>query len=453
MSNFLSRTFKGDISVWFIFGALCIISLIEMFSASSFLVSSSGSIQGPIMRHFLFMLVGVCLILVIQVVKFPWIRFAGYAGLALSLVLLVYTLLFGVEHQGSSRFMSVAGYQFQPSEVAKISLVIVVADQIERMQNKSYREKYFWIVMAVVGATCFLIFLENFSTAALLFGTVMVMMFIGEVNVRKLFLVFGAVVGVVALILAVASIIPEEVYRESDNKILALFDRAYTWVARFKNFFAGEGDAKYIITDSNRQIANAQIAIARGGFLPGLPGSSIQRDFLSEAFSDFIFVIIVEEGGFFVGVLVILLYLLLLYRAYRVAQKSRTLFCAILVIGISLLIVIQALMHVWVSVDLMPVTGQPLPIISRGGTSMLVTCLYFGIFINVTRNILAGNEEPVAVGMSENHERTTGISAERQSSGYDGRTDAGMAGTPDDMMITVEKVSPDADRIVESDTE
>lgn len=441
MSNFLSRTFKGDISVWFIFGALCIISLMEMFSASSFLVSRSGSIQGPIMRHFLFMLVGIGLILAIQIVKFPWIRFAGYAGLALSLVLLLATLLFGVEHQGSSRFMSVAGFQFQPSEFAKISLVIVVADQIERMQDKAYRDKSFWFVMIGVVITCFLIFLENFSTAALLFGTIMTMMFIGEVNVKKLFMIIAVVVAAVALVLAIAVIIPEDVYRESDSKILALFDRAYTWVARFKNFFVGDGEARYIITDSNRQIANAQIAIARGGFLPGLPGSSVQRDFLSEAFSDFIFVIIVEEGGFFAGVVVIALYLFLLYRAYRVAQKSRTLFCAILVIGISLLIVLQALMHVLVSVNLMPVTGQPLPIISRGGTSMLVTCLYFGILINVTRNILAENAEPVAANTTDSQSAHPDVATASPKA-----TDTvAVESEPsdNDVHITIEKINSD----------
>lgn len=392
MSSFLSKTLKGDRYVWFVYIALIVISIIEMFSASSFLVSRSGSISAPIMRHIQFIAGGFVLMLIVQLIDFKYMRLGGYALWAISIVLLLYTLVAGVEQAGSSRFLNLAGFQFQPSELAKISLVIVIADQIERMQQRDYQMKYYWFVAAGIGITCLLIFFENLSTAALLFITTMTMMLIGEVSWKKLAATLGVVVVGLSIVLVIASVIPEEVYRESDNKIIGLFDRAYTWVARFENFAGGEEVDKYKITDKNYQVAHAQIAIARGGFLPHMPGSSVQRDFLPEAFSDYIFAIIVEEGGFFMGVAVIILYLILLFRAYKVAQKSSSLFCAILVIGVSLLIVFQALMHVCVSVDMMPVTGQPLPLVSRGGTSMLINCLYFGVIISITRSIISADE-------------------------------------------------------------
>lgn len=395
MNNFLNRTLKGDRWVWLIFIALCVISLVEMFSASSYLVSRSGSIHGYIMRHFQFIAFGFVLMLIVQVIDFKWMRLGGYVLWVISIILLIYTLLFGVEQAGSSRFLSVAGFQFQPSEFAKISLVIVIADQIERMQQAAYQAKYYWFVAAGIYFTCFLIFLENLSTAALLFATTMFMMYIGEVAWKKLLATVSVVIAGLALVLTIAAVIPQEVLHDSDNKVIQLFDRADTWVARFRNF-AGDDEeqSKYVITDKNYQVAHAQIAIARGGFLPGMPGTSVQRDYLPEAYSDYIFAIIIEEGGFFAGIAVICLYLCLLYRSYKVAQKSNSLFCAILVIGVSLLIVFQALMHVCVSANLMPVTGQPLPLVSRGGTSMLVNCVYFGMIISITRSIMASEQKP-----------------------------------------------------------
>lgn len=405
MNNFFKRTLQGDRIVWILFFALCFVSIVEMFSASSFLVSKTGSIHGPILRHVMFIGVGFVIMLIVQLIEFKYVRFIGYIGLAISWVLLVYTLLFGVEQAGAARFLSVAGFQFQPSEFAKISLIIVVADQIERMQMSEYQAKAYWMIAAVIGVTCALIFLENLSTAAILFVITMTMMWIGEVNWKRLAATVSVVIVGVGLVLGIAMVIPEETFHQSDNKILGLFERAYTWVARIENFAGEDSDpmAKYKITDDNYQIAHAQIAVARGGFIPHMPGSSVQRDFLPEAFSDFIFAIIVEEGGFFAGIAVILLYLILLFRAGVVARKSDSLFCAILVIGVTLMIVIQAFIHVGVSVHLGPVTGQPLPLVSRGGTSILVNCVYFGIIISVTRYIQhqqekASNSPQVAVG-------------------------------------------------------
>ena len=389
MNKFLAKTLQGDRVVWAVFLFLFIISMVEMFSASSMLVHKSASVQGPILRHAVFYAVGFMALLIVQLVDFKRIRQFGYLGLAASWLLLLYTTFFGgVEQAGAARWISVAGFQFQPSELARLSLIIVIADMVERMQNEERQRKLFWFVIGIIVITCGMIFTENFSTAAILFVITMTMMWIGEINWRKLLVVCSGVVGAVLLILFIAWVIPVEVYNEYDNPVVQVFERAYTWVARIENFFVNDDSVNpFKTTDSNFQANHAQMAIARGGFLPSGPGTSVESNYLPEAFSDFIFAIIVEELGFFMGIFVIFLYLWLLFRAGKVAQQSNSLFCAILVIGVTLLVVLQAFIHVGVSVHLGPVTGQPLPLISRGGTSLLVNCIYFGIIISVTKYI------------------------------------------------------------------
>lgn len=389
MNKFLAKTLQGDRVVWTIFLFLFIISVVEMFSASSMLVHISGSVQGPILRHALFFAIGFMALLIVQLVDFKYIRLLGYVGLAASWILLLYTSFFGgVEQAGAARWIDIGGFRFQPSEVAKLSLIVVVADMIERMQDEERQNKLFWYVIGAIVITCGMIFTENFSTAALLFVITMTMMLIGEINWRKLLTVCTGVVGVVLIILLMALFIPDDVFYNSGNPVFEKLERAKTWVARIENFAGDEETvSRFKVTDGNFQENHAQMAIARGGFLPSGPGTSVESNYLPEAFSDFIFAIIVEELGFFMGIFVMFLYLWLLFRAGRVARQSDSLFCAILVIGVTLLIVLQAFVHIAVSVHLIPVTGQPLPLISRGGTSILVNCIYFGIIISVTKYI------------------------------------------------------------------
>ena len=390
MNKFLAKTLQGDRVVWIIFALLFSISMVEMFSASSMLVhwSSSSSIHSPILRHAMFFAVGFMGMMIVQMIDFKWIRLLGYAGLALSWVLLVFTMFFGTKQAGAARWLEIGGFQFQPSEVAKLSLIIVIADQIERLQNIEKQNKYFWYIIGIIVFTCGMIFTENFSTAAILFVITMTMMWIGEMNWRKLGVVVAGAIGAVMLILFVAWVIPDDVYYSSKNPVLQKLERAKTWVARIENFAGGEETvSKFKVTDDNFQENHAQMAIARGGFIPHGPGTSVERNYLPEAFSDFIFAIIVEELSIWMGIFVMFLYLWLLFRAGRVARQSDSLFCAILVIGVTMLIVLQAFIHIGVSVHLGPVTGQPLPLISRGGTSILVNCVYFGLIISVTRHI------------------------------------------------------------------
>ncbi len=198
-------------------------------------------------------------------------------------------------------------------------------------------------------------------------------------------IVGGSITAVAALALTLVMVVPE-------NKMPKAFDRAYTWKARIERFVDGKGDdtQKYVINDENRQMMHGKMAIARGGVVGVFPGNSIERDYLPQAYSDFIYSIIVEEMGLFGGIFVILLYLILLFRAGMIATKCESVFPALLVTGLSLMIVLQAFISMSVATSLGPVTGQPLPLISRGGTSIIITCLYFGIILGVTRQLRLG---------------------------------------------------------------
>jgi cell division protein FtsW len=215
------------------------------------------------------------------------------------------------------------------------------------------------------------------------------MMFIGRISLK--YLGSMATVLIVTLLIGYGAVkaIPE-------NSMPHMFKRAYTWVARIERHSdKGVKENKYVINDKNRQEKYGQIAIARGGVFGVLPGNSVERDYLPQAYSDFIFSIIVEEMGSIGGVVVIILYLILLFRAGQIATKCSSVFAAILVIGLSLMIVIQTFINMSVATSLIPVTGQPLPLISRGGTSILITCIYFGIIFGITRQIKEEDQLPI----------------------------------------------------------
>lgn len=376
----------------------------EMFSASSTLVSRGSSIGAPILRHIMFLGIGTALMVMVQQVDYKVIKMLGYVGWVVSLGLLIFTLVKGVSANDAARWLSLGGAQFQPSELAKLCLIIMTADWIsraKRTEDDEFEKKYFkWIALAIV-ATCGLILPENFSTAALLFIVVSIMLFCGQIAFKRLASFWGMIVLFIAIIFAIAVMIPEENYQSENLRnsnavtrtFYKTFGRAYTWVARIENFGkSSDPNEKYKIHSSNLQPVHGQIAIARGGVFPHGPGTSVQRNRLPEAFSDFIFAIIVEELGLIGGVFVIMLYLILLFRAGRIVWKSTTVYPAVLVMGLALIIVLQAFIHVAVSVQLIPVTGQPLPLISRGGTSILITCIYFGLILSVTRYAAANGE-------------------------------------------------------------
>ena len=278
--------------------------------------------------------------------------------------------------------MTFMGLQFQPSELAKMAVIIAVSFILSKKQDEyGANPKAFKYIMILTGLVFILIAPENLSTAMLLFGVVCMMMFIGRVSAKKLFGMLGllALVGGVAVGILMA--IPAKTLHNTPG-----LHRFETWQNRVSGFFDKEEvpAAKFDI-DKDAQIAHARIAIATSHVVGKGPGNSIQRDFLSQAFSDFIFAIVVEEMGLIGGIFVVFLYLWLLMRAGRIAQKCERTFPAFLVMGIALLLVSQAILNMMVAVGLFPVTGQPLPLVSKGGTSTLINCAYIGMILSVSR--------------------------------------------------------------------
>jgi cell division protein FtsW len=387
MDNLLKKYLRGDATLWIVFIGLCILSSIEMYSASSTLAYKASNHAAPMLRHVGFLAGGALIAFGVHLIPYRYIRISSYLGLFMSVLLLIYVLFKGQSENDAARWIVIGGVQFQPSELAKLSVIIVAADLISRIKDNKNDEKiYFWNTLIMLGLICPLILLENFSTAFILFVVVFIMMFIGRVSLKRLGLLAGGLVLVLVLAFGAVKAIP----RESMPK---MFDRAYTWVGRIDRYKTEKKDekAKYTITDENRQVQHGRIAIARGGVFGVMPGNSVERDFLPQAYSDFIYAIILEEMGLIGGFFVIILYLILLFRAGKIATKCASVFPALLVIGLSLMIVIQTFINMSVATSLIPVTGQPLPLISRGGTAILITCVYFGIILGITRQI---KEEP-----------------------------------------------------------
>jgi cell division protein FtsW len=388
--SLVSKLFKGDKGVWFIFMFLCLISLVEVFSATSTIAYKNAQHWAPIMRHGTFLLAGFGAILLIENVEEKYFKYAVVV-LPISLFLLMLTQFMGETTNGSQRWLNLAGISFQPSELAKLSLIITVAFILSKKNNITEAARFKWLVCIIL-VTCALIFFDNLSTAVLLFVVCYLMMLIGGVSIIKLLKLAGFLSALALMLFVIIRYTPKDIAEKY------LPDRAITWQNRLKN--SGEkidysNPTEYKLNDGNYQKTHAQIAIARGGIIGKLPGHGQQRDFLPQAYSDFIYAIIIEELGLVGGFAVLFLYIALMIRVGVIARKCEKKFSRILVMGCGLLIGVQALINMSVAVvDIMPVTGQPLPLISRGGTSTLITCVYFGIILSISRfDANMGNEE------------------------------------------------------------
>lgn len=380
--DLLRNLFKGDKVIWIIFLLLCLVSIIEVFSASSTLTYKSGDHWRPITMHIILMLVGAVVVVIVHNIPCRWFK-TFILLLPVSWILLISVLAIGALTNGARRWIDLGFIQFQPSELAKMGTIITVAYILSRMQEENgANSKAFRYILYVTGFTCLLIFTENLSTAVLLAFSVLLMMYVGRIPFRQL----GALVsiGAAALLLALATIkfVPAEAWDDIG------LHRMVTWQSRLDNHFDTSviPPEKFDI-DADAQIAHANIAIASSGILGKGPGNSVQRDFLSQAFSDFIYAIIIEELGLVGGGIVAFLYIWLLMRIGRIARSCDKSYYAFLVMGIGFLLVTQAMFNMLVAVGIMPVTGQPLPLISKGGTSTLVNCAYIGIVLSISRHI------------------------------------------------------------------
>lgn len=381
--DLLRNIFKGDKVIWIIFLFLCLISIVEVFSAASTLTYKSGDHWGPITQHSIILMVGAVVVVFMHNIPYKWFQVFPVFLLPLSVVLLGLVMMME-RINGAARWMTFMGIQFQPSEVAKMAVIIVTAFILSKGQDEDGASpKAFKRIMIITGVVCLLIAPENLSTAALLFGVVFLMMFIGRVAIKKLLILAGALAGVAIIGVAIIGVAFLVLTKNSDLPFLHRFD---TWRARIEKFTDDtEVPAAKFDIDKDAQIAHARIAVATSNVVGRGPGNSVQRDFLSQAFSDFIFAIIVEELGLIGGAFVVFLYVCLLIRVGRIAKKCDRTFPAFLIIGIALLLVSQAVFNMMVAVGLAPVTGQPLPLISKGGTSTLINCAYIGMILSVSR--------------------------------------------------------------------
>lgn len=400
----IGNIFKGDKVIWMIFFFLCMISIIEVYSASSSLTYKTGNYMAPVIRHIGLLGLGLLTMICMLKVKCKFFKTVTPFMLALSFVLLLWVLVAGQSTNGASRWISLAGINFQPSEIAKGAVVLAVAQILSAMQTEHGAEKrafkYILIVSSVFVA---LIGLENLSTAMLLCFTILSMMIIGRVPMRQIGKLVGTALIAICVLFASIMIVgkdkgdmakPENSLTEKvaqDEKeetgvVDKLFHRADTWKARIDKWTSSKTIApEDVDLDKDAQVAHANIAIASSNIAGNGPGNSVERDFLSQAYSDFIYAIIIEEMGIEGAIFVALLYIFLLFRAGRIANRCENNFPAFLCMGLAILLVIQALFNMLVAVGLAPVTGQPLPLISRGGTSTVINCLYLGIILSISR--------------------------------------------------------------------
>ena len=372
---------------WLLFGLLIIVAILALFSASSTLAFTHGNTLSPILNQMLFICAGVLVAFIVQFIPSHYIRICGYIGLLISIGMLLLTYAgMGVTINGATRWLRIGGIVFQPSELAKLTLIIVVADLLSRIKNKDDEKKYFFIVLGITGFVCLLILFNNLSTTLLLGGIVFLLFFLARVHIKY----WGSVLLITIGLLVGGYFLVKEVYVKPGRQIEAsLMQRAITWVNRVDAMveeFKAPGDSKQSL-EENYQRTIAKVAIAHGGASPVgvLPGNSTERDFLPQAFADYIFAIIVEESGLIGSFLLMLLYLSILFRSCLISSKYADYSAMLMVMGLALMLTCQALVSMMVSVGIGPVTGQPLPLISRGGTSALVTSLYFGIIMCVAR--------------------------------------------------------------------
>ena len=381
--DFLNRVFRGDKVVWVVFMLLLLISVVEVFSAASMLTyKSGGNYWWPIRQHSTYLFLGFVVVYIAHLIPYRFYKTLPLVLVPASICMLIWVLVKGVDVNDAARWMKVAGFTIQPSEFAKVGVVMGTAVILSRMQTEdgATPQAMKWILWMTV-IVCGLIAPENLSTAVLLFGVVFLMMYVGRIPMRqlgKLVLVLGAAV---ALFLSVLLFVPSKTLGNIPG-----LNRLTTWQARIQRFGDSEAvpAAQFRITDENFQETHATMAIASSNIIGRGPGNSVERDYLPQAYSDFIFAIIIEELGLLGGVFVVLLYIILLIRAAKIAQKSRGYFPAFLVMGCALMLVAQAMLNMMVAVGLFPVTGQPLPLISRGGTSTLINCCYIGMILSVS---------------------------------------------------------------------
>ncbi len=421
MRDFLKSVFKGNPALWAVIFILITISVVLMFSAISSVAYKYTNYLDPFYGHVKHLVFGVTAMLIMSRIPYRILRRIYVVLLPITVIVLFITPYIGVTLNGGTRAIRIAGFDVQPQEFAKLFVIMFLADILSVYQQNSTRtdisederkaneKTYFWAILGVVAVTILPIAVQNFSTAIMIALLTFIMMIVGRVNWRRMAVLTGTTLGVGILVIVILVNLPQSVNEKLPGHMSSIKGR----IERAMDDIRTPDDKKvYKITDENRQPMHAKIAIANGR-IPSGPGNSIQRDYLPLAFSDFIFAILIEESGWFGIILTMLSYLSILFIAGTILYKSEKIYPSLLAIGLCTMIVMQAMISMCVAVGLGPVTGQPLPLISRGGSSILMTCIMLGIVLSISRSIYIQREAKKEDTNSESMNRTTGETIKR----------------------------------------
>jgi cell division protein FtsW len=363
---------QGDKVIWLVVAFLSLFSILAVYSSTGTLAYrfQSGNTEYYVIKHFIILIMGLFLMFVAHKIKYTYYSRLSQLALIIAVPLLVLTLFMGTNINEANRWITlpVVNLSFQSSDFAKLALIMYIARLLTKKQEniKDFKSAFLPIILPIL-VVCGLILPANLSTAVVLFATSVILMFIGRVSIKYILAVLLTGAVFFSIFIAILLMSPDS-------------GRLYTWKNRIENFTNRENADTY-------QSDQAKIAIATGGITGKMPGNSVQRNFLPQAYSDFIYAIIIEEYGLIGGFIVLLLYLILMFRGVRIAHRSPGTFGAFLAAGLTFSLVFQGMINMAVTVDLLPVTGQPLPLVSMGGTSLWFTSLAIGIILSVSRKI------------------------------------------------------------------
>lgn len=395
---------NGDRTIWAMVFILCAISIIEVFSASSRLTFGKSSFLAPIISHSVHLGLGLVTMYCLHILHYKWYRLFPVLLVPVSILLLAYLSIQSAGSSGAERWINLGFFQLQPSELGKIGVIMAVAFWLSKLKpdDELSQANTFWKILALTGFVCALIVGENLSTAVLLAGVIFVMMILGGIAWRRMLTLTGIAfaAGVVAVVILL--FVPAQTIR--DSKIIP--SRATTWQARLQDFFqpGSEGtpsayEYARLVAPEKPQETHANIAIATSNILGKGPGNSVERDYLQEASCDFIYAIIIEELGMAGGIVVMLVYMILLFRVGRIANRCKEKYPVFLAMGLGMLLGLQAFINMSVAVGLFPVTGQPLPLISKGGTSVLMTSFCIGMLLGISNALEKEEKGEQVMGM------------------------------------------------------
>lgn len=363
---------KGDKVIWAVVFMLSVVSVLSVYSSTGLLayLEQGGNTEYYLLKHLAIMLLGWGLIYISHLVKYTYYSRLSTLALYTAIPLLVLTMIIGTSRNEAARWLSIPiiNIDFQTSDFAKLALIMYVARMLSRKQEqiKDFKSAFVPIMLPII-IVCGLIMPSNLSTAMILFATCLALMFVGRMNLKYIgSLIAIGLVGLTLIVVILAN-------SGDGGRVGTWKNRALTFVGMKEN------------PDLTFQSDQAKIAVATGGVFGKLPGNSTQRNILPQAYSDFIYAIIIEEYGMIGGVFILLLYLILLYRGLRIATKCEKTFGALLGLGVSFILVFQAIIHMAITVGLFPVTGQPLPMVSMGGTSLWFTSIAIGIMLSISR--------------------------------------------------------------------